>query len=181
MSRIKSTHTGNTCETSFLACVAPYPKLWKITRANECRFGQSNFCPSASQDLLISSLIGSPWFCGVTTERSKGQASNGVYHDAFAAHHFYALMSVTKYAHVAGVKKKSCSVTFGAETRRYCASPVSVTRMKQWDKASLTLKGENHGPHVCVHQHYHFCLSLLGEESPAYRHSLSPLRYTGSC
>ena len=59
----------------------------------------------------ISFLTGSPWFCGVTTQSQKSQASIDARHDSFAAHHvcllvfllllFNCLMRVTSNAHVA--------------------------------------------------------------------------------
>ena len=70
---------------------------------------------------LTSSLIGSPWFCGATTQSQRGQASIDGHHDAFAEHHLSCfvcpMMRVTSYTHLATVEK-ICSATDGSETRR---------------------------------------------------------------
>ena len=76
---------------------------------------------------IISSLIGSPWFCGATAHSpQKARASIDAHHDSFAVHHFcYASMLATNYAYMA-TEEKPCSTTCSAETRRLCASPVAV-------------------------------------------------------
>ena len=100
------------CQTeTLLACVAYF-------QYKEGDTGQQEYAWSVrflSLCKLISSLIGSPWFCGATTQSKEDQATTNAHYNAFAELHFFASVLVTSYTHMA-TGFKCCSATYGTET-----------------------------------------------------------------
>ena len=93
--------------------------------SSESEYAWSVWLLSLYKSVLISSLIGSPWFCGATTQRKTDSASVDAHPNALAAYHCVMFRCASQTTHR---RKKESSAMCGVEIRRYYASPVSLAR-----------------------------------------------------